>query len=191
MEIKNILSFDAETNGLWGDAFSIGALLYKNGVEVSRFIGRCPIRGNVDKYVNECVLPEMTTISVTHSNYEHLLKDFMKWRAENKEGATEIVHMGVPVEAKLFYDARRLGYIGDFDGPYPLVDVSAIPEIGDSVDTYNKKYGIAPDSADFAGGTHNPLYDSAAAAAAYMHWLARYKEIKEFWKKEMLRICTC
>ena len=54
--------------------------------------------------------------------------------------------------------------------------ICTIPEIGDSVDGYNAKYGISPDPEQFAGGTHNPLYDSAAAAAAYQHWLGRQAE---------------
>lgn len=88
---------------------------------------------------------------------------------ENKEGADVLVHMGVPVESKLFIDAHNMGILGDFDGPYPLIDCSALPEIGTSVDTYNANNGISIPS--FEGGTHNPLYDSYAAALAYRHWL--------------------
>ena len=79
--------------------------------------------------------------------------------------------MSVPVEARLYMDAHREGLIDDFGGPYPLIDPSAIPEIGTSVDTYNEIHGCGPDPEEFEGGTHNPLYDSAAAYAAYRHWL--------------------
>ena len=171
--LPRILSFDAETNGLWGEAFSIGAILYaEDGTEEARFVGRCPIEEDVNGWVAENVLPQIEAISVTHATYEELLRDFMEWRALHKEGAIELVHMGCPVEARLFLDAHASGIIGDWDGPYPLVDASAIPEIGDSVDGYNAAHGISPDPAEFAGGTHNPLYDSAAAAVAYRHWLA-------------------
>ncbi|MBR2544462.1 hypothetical protein IKF04_04165 [Candidatus Saccharibacteria bacterium] len=171
--MKKMLTFDAETNGLWGQAFAIGAILYnEDGTEAASFVGRCPIGEEVNPWVAENVLPQMEAIPVTHVSYEALLRSFMDWRATHKDGATELVHMGVPVEARLFLDAHRMGIIGDWDGPYPLVDVSAIPEIGDSVDGYNAAHGISPDSVEFAGGTHNPLYDSAAAAAAYRHWLA-------------------
>ena len=179
--LRPILSFDAETNGLWGQAFAIGAVLYgADGREEARFVGRCPIEEATDGWVAENVLPQMTSIPETHATYEELLGAFMAWRAAHKDGATELVHMGVPVEARLFLDAHRLGIIGDWDGPYPLVDVSAIPEIGDSVDGYNATHGISPDPAEFAGGTHNPLYDSAAAATAYRHWLhSRDDELTE------------
>lgn len=170
-----ILSIDAETNGLWGKAFAIGAILYgSDGREAARFIGRCPIKESVDPWVEENVLPQLEGVPVEYSSYEELLRAFMAWRAAHKDGATELVHMGVPVEARLFLDAHRMGIIGDWDGPYPLVDVSALPEIGDSVDGYNAAHGISPDSAEFDGGTHSPLYDAAAAAVAYRHWLLSY-----------------
>ncbi len=169
--MNKILSFDAETNGLWGQAFSIGAVLFADGVIVEKFIGRCPIEEDVDGWVAENVIPEMAGIPVNYSSYEELLRAFMEWRSTRKENAIELVHMGVPVEARLFLDAHKLGIIGDWDGPYPLVDCSAIPEIGDSVDGYNAAHGISPDAAELEGGTHNPLYDSVAAAVAYGHWL--------------------
>jgi hypothetical protein len=167
-----ILSFDAETDGLYGPAFAIGAFLFKDGVKVASFIGRYRLTGEINPWVKENVLPKMEGIPENYSSYEELLRGFFEWRKAHKDGATEIVHMGVPVEAKLFIDAHAMGIIGDFDGPYPLVDVSAIPEIGTSVDSYNAEHGCAPDPAEFEGGTHNPLYDSAAAANAYLHWLA-------------------
>ena len=174
--MKKILSFDAETNGLWGQAFSIGAILYSpEGQELDRFVGRCPIEEEVNDWVAENVLPQMKGIRVDYSSYRELLKAFMAWRAARKEGALELVHVGVPVEARLFIDAHNMDIIGDWDGPFPLVDASAIPEIGDSVDGYNAKYGITPDPAEYAGGTHNPLYDSAAAAVAYLHWMRNHQ----------------
>lgn len=170
-----VLSFDAETNGLWGQAFAIGAILYgSDGQEAASFIGRCPIKESVDPWVEENVLPQLEGVPVEYSSYEELLRAFMAWRAAHRGGATEIVHMGVPVEARLFLDAHQMGIIGDWDGPYPLVDVATIPEVGDSVDSYNAAHGISPDAAEFAGGTHNPLYDSAATAVAYRHWLLNY-----------------
>lgn len=165
-----IFSFDAETNGLWGQAFAVAAVLFdENGKETARFVGRCPIEGEVNPWVKDNVLPEMDGITVTHKSYKDLLKCFIEFYMEHKEGADVLVHMGTPVESKLFIDAHEMGIMGDFDGPYPLVDCSAIPEIGTSVDTYNANNGISIPS--FEGGTHNPLYDSYAAALAYRHWL--------------------
>lgn len=65
-----IFSFDAETNGLWGQAFAVAAVLFdENGDEVARFVGRCPIEGEVNPWVKENVLPEMEGIPVTHKSY--------------------------------------------------------------------------------------------------------------------------
>ena len=34
---KKVFSLDAETNGLWGQAFAIGAVIYEDGREVKTF----------------------------------------------------------------------------------------------------------------------------------------------------------
>jgi len=46
-----------------------------------------------------------------------------------------------------------------------------------SVDQFAAKHGI--DVAEFEGGTHNPLYDSAVTAAVYRHLVGGGKEEKE------------
>ena len=65
-------------------------------------------------------------------------------------------------------DMHAQGVIGDWDGPYPMLDVSGnLQQAGEdptSVDSYVKKYELSV--GEFDGGTHNPLYDSAVAAAA-------------------------
>lgn len=167
--MKKIFSFDAETNGLWGQAFAVAAVVMEDGEEVDRFIGRCPISENVDRWVAENVLPQMAGIPETHQSYISMLRDFIKFFLDHKAGADIIVHMGMPVEARLFLDAHAAGFLMDFEGPYPLIDISAFPEIHDSVDGYNAAHGIVVP--DFDGGTHNPLYDSFAAALAYEHVL--------------------
>lgn len=164
--MKNILSIDAETNGLWGKAFAIAATLHnKKGEEIKHFIGRCIIKEEVNTWVEENVLPQIELIPINYSSYREILKSFVDFYMENKENADVIVHMGLPVEAKLFLDAHELGFLGDWDAPYPLIDISAIKEIGTSVDSYNSKHGIEVSKED--GGTHNPLYDCRSAALAY------------------------
>jgi hypothetical protein len=70
---------------------------------------------------------------------------------------------------------HTMGVIGDWDGPYPLLDVSGnlrqASEDPTSVDSYIKKHDLAV--GEFEGGTHNPLYDSAAAAVVYRHLVAQ------------------
>jgi hypothetical protein len=189
---KKVFSFDAETNGLYGQAFSVAAITYdKEGRELNRFVGRCPIEEDVDGWVAENVLPQMEGIPETHSSYEELLKAFVDfYKAEviiqgewgpTPDGEVDvIVHCGVPVEARLFIDAVKAGLLGMFEGPLPLKDVGTLPGIGSSVDSYNKEFDLTIDPEQLVGGTHNPLYDSAAAFAAYSHWM----KIHGFWTAE-------
>lgn len=173
--MKKILSFDAETNGLWGKPFAIGALVYdESGTEIARFVGRLPDTEVTDAWVKENVLPKIIGIPVTHNTYEALLADFAKFYLTNKADADVLVHMGYIVEAGLLRDMHSSGVIGDWDGPYPLLDVSGnLQQAGEdptSVDGYAKKHALSV--GEFEGGTHNPLYDSAVAAAVYRHLLS-------------------
>jgi hypothetical protein len=170
-----IFSFDAETNGLWGQAFAIGALVYnESGAELARFVGRLPDEAVTDQWVRDNVLPQLTGLPVTHATYESLLADFAKFYLANKQDADIVVHMGYIVEAKLLRDAHNMGLIGDWDGPYPLYDLTGnLQQVGEdptSVDAYIKKYNL--EVRDF-GGTHNPLYDSEVAARVYLHLKTR------------------
>ncbi len=165
-----IFSFDAETNGLWGKAFSIAALVYdEQGKEIARFIGRCPIEGETNSWVAENVLPKMEDIPVSHNSYDELLADFAKFYLANKIDAHIIVHMGVPVESSLLKDMHSCGFIEDWDGPYPLIDIAGnLQQAGEdptSVDKYVTKYGLNVPK----GNTHNPLYDSEVAAVVFAH----------------------
>ncbi len=175
MENKKRMYIDAETNALWGEAFALAGIITEDRKVVDTFLARCPIEGNINPWVAENVIPKMTGIEETHGDYSAMLKAFAEWYLPyRKNNVDVIVHMGVPVEAKVFLDLHEKGLIGDRDAPYPLIDISAIPEIKDSVDSYNEAHGTMPDSA-LSGGTHNPLYDCFACASAYEHWLVNYK----------------
>ena len=176
--MQKIFSFDAETNGLWGQPFSIAALVYdENGKETARFVGRCPIGGEVNSFVAENVLPQMQGIEESHDSYDALIAAFAEFYLREKKDAAVIAHMATPVESGLLRDMHSRGKIGDWDGPYPLMDIAGcLAQAGEdptSCDGYATKYGVAVDAAEFAGGTHNPLYDSAQAAAVYRHLVGR------------------
>jgi len=172
--MKKVFSFDAETNGLWGQAFAIGALVYdEQGTEIARFVGRLPDTEVTDSWVRENVLPKIADIPVTHSDYDALLADFAEFYKANKEGADVVVHMGFIVEVKILRDLHERKLIGDWDAPYPLYDVSgnlqAVGADPTSVDKFVVEHNLSV--GEFAGGTHNPLYDSAVAAVVYRHLL--------------------
>lgn len=171
MNQTKILSWDSETNGLWGKAFAIGAVLYQNGVEVASFYARCPIEGQIDPWVNEHVLPQMEGMVQTHNSYDELIQAFAKFFMENKQDADVIFHMGTPVESRVVLDMHDHGYLGTWDGAYPWLDIAGCLQHAGfdptSVDSYNAEKGIVVPMPE-SGGTHNPLYDSRAAALCYM-----------------------
>ena len=166
-----IFSFDAETNGLTGKAFALSAVVLQDGIETAKFVDRCPIEGDVDGWVATNVLPQMTDIPVTCTSYEEMLAKFFGFFKEHKDGADVIFHMGLPVEARVIIDAHDLGILGPFEGAYPWIDLSGVL-LGKgydptTVDGYNSGHGIVVNIDDVVGGTHNPLYDSRAAALCY------------------------
>ena len=172
--MKKVFSFDAETNGLWGQAFAIGALVYdESGAEIARFVGRLPDTEVTDAWVKENVLPKIGDIPVTHNDYASLLASFAEFYKANKKDADVIVHMGFIVEVKILRDLHAAGLIGDWDAPYPLYDVSGNLQAAGadptSVDKFVTEHNLSV--GEFAGGTHNPLYDSAVAAVVYRHLL--------------------
>ncbi len=168
---RKIMSWDCETNGLWGQAFAIGAVIYQDRIETTSFYARCPIQGKVNPWVAENVIPQMVDMEVTHQTYEEMLAAFAKFFLENKADADIIFHMGIPVEARVVLDMHDLGFIGDWDGAYPWLDIAgcllAKGFAATSVDSFNREHGIEVPQLE-AGGTHNPLYDSRAAALCYM-----------------------
>jgi len=197
MSPTKIFSFDAETDGLWGNPFAIAAIVYEkkrlsgaqlqskhgNGsyppendpsdfywVKTSNFIAKLPTHCVENSWVKENVLPTLADIAPTHSTYKAMLSDFADFYKANKEGADVICHMGYIVEAHLLREMRRLEMIGEWDAPYPLLDVSgnlqAAGEDPTSVDSYAKKHRL--EIADY-GTTHNPLYDCEVAAKVYIH----------------------
>jgi hypothetical protein len=182
---KKVFSFDAETDGLWGDVFSIGAIVYEYKPEIDRGVdgkraGYWQVAASIvlnlggenvkTPWVRENVLPNLESVGITHVSYEDMLRDFSLFYMKHKEGADCITHMGYIVEAQLLREMHRLQLIGDWDAPYPLYDISgnlqAAGEDATSPDKYITKNNIKIPG--YYGGEHNPLYDSAVAALAYI-----------------------
>lgn len=170
-------SFDAETDGLWGRPFALGALVYdEQGNEISRFAARLPDDVVTNEWVKGNVLPALEGVEVTHTKLRDMLGDFAKYYLQEKEDRNVIVHMGVPVESGVLRGMHSKGMIGDFDGPYPLIDVAGHLQMAGedptSPDAYVKKHGLYIPT-DFAGETHNPLYDSEVAYRVWRHLMQR------------------
>lgn len=185
---KYIMSIDAETDGLWGQPFSLAGILYNSetGEEVDKICFRLPNEIVTDTWVKENVLQTLNfPITHGHNNfhdqfielegrlekgYKEMLKDFSLWYLKHKDESEILWHMGHIVESHLFREMHRLGLIGDWDAPYCPIEVSAYLEMAgessDSVDSYAKKHNLA--LKDY-GTTHNPLYDCEVAYKVYRH----------------------
>lgn len=164
--MKPVLSWDAETNGLWGRAFAIGAVLIAPDTDMKIFRARIPLH-NPMPWIRENILPHIDNIRITHEKYEDMLADFASFLNSSID-ASIIVHMGYIVEAKILRDMYDLKLITEFGAPYPLLDVSGHLEMAGhdptSVDRYLNSMNIhAP------GNPHDPVFDSLQAALAYIH----------------------
>jgi hypothetical protein len=166
-----IFSIDAETNGLYGQAFSIAAVVTDDSREIARYTGRCPINGQIDDFVAKEILPNMKDIPENVKDYNDLLEDFWKFYSKHKKGAEIIAHVPCPVESKILRDmvekdlTNRIG-----EGPFPLIDTSSIlrsrKENPTDLEAYVKKHKL---KISFEGKVHNPLYDAIVAETIYRH----------------------
>lgn len=172
-----VFSFDAETNGLWGQAFAVSAAVYEDGQLTDSFTAYLGADGVTDQWVRDNVLPKLGDLAVTHTNYDAMLASFAEFYLAHKKDADVIAHMGVPVETKVLLDMHSRGLIGDWDGPFPFLDVAGVLKAKGfdptSVDSYNKSFGLMDERAEVEGlEAHHPLYDSVAAAVCYMHLMS-------------------
>jgi len=160
-----IFSFDAETDGLWGQIFAIGAVVYQDGQKIAEFYGRHDYAPK-NEWVRENVLPNLRP--ATHDTYQRLIQDFGAFYMLHKLGADVVTHMGYIVEAHLLREMRMVGAMGEWEAPYPLFDVSGNLQAAGydptSVDTYAAKFGITA-----VGATHCPVFDADITAQVYIN----------------------
>jgi len=168
--IRKVFSFDVESDGLWGAPFAIGAVVkyLESGIIIDTFQACLPDIVVTDKWVIENVLPSMEKFPVTHENRESMIKDFGKFYMAYRQ-CRIVCHIPCPVETSLIAEMHRRNLIGDFDAPFPLIDVAPmLALIGEnplSVDEYTKKHQLKVEGRK----THDPLYDADAACEVYRH----------------------
>lgn len=171
-----VLAFTAETNGLYGQAFTLAAVVIDNDEELlDVFNGRCPIVGSVDPRVQNNVVPNIDHDAYMYPNYRTMLSSFADFYLMHKDQCDIVVHMGHIVEANILRDMVEFRYITQFEGPNPLNDISGnLQQVGEnptSLDEYIIKYGIC----GIKTKTHNALVDADNAARIWMHLQSRRK----------------
>lgn len=161
--MQKLFSFDVETDGLYGDGFAVGAVVFENGVEVARFSGIAEQEKVKNEWVKENVLPHLSSLPQFESKKE-LRDSFWEFWMQHKDGAVCIGDFGSPVESYWFrqcveddLDARQ------WDGPYPLHEVG----------TLLLAKGIDPDInriqfSGYEGVAHNPVDDAIASVLTWI-----------------------
>ncbi len=166
---KKFFSVDAETNGLrGGEHFAIWAVVADAKWNViDTFEWRANIKGEVNTWVRDNVLPKLESMDITFDSEEELIKAFWDFWTKHKNDSVVVAHMPNPVETQLFDKGiEKYGFGWMFDGPYGIDTLETILPKRDSVDSYIQENNL---TVPFDGETHHPMYDCLAALVAYVH----------------------
>lgn len=169
--MMKVLSVDAETNGLMGQPFAVGAVYTDSDGHAETYVDRCGVVGEIDPWVLANVIPALDGIDYPPGRrYVEMLADFAAWFDARKDGARVIAHVAWPVEARLFTDMIGLLDRDPFSGPFPLHDLATLLYsrgwASISADAYIQDQGLAVPLAEGLS-PHNPLYDAAVAEVAW------------------------
>ncbi|MDZ7786476.1 MAG: hypothetical protein U5L95_05140 [Candidatus Saccharibacteria bacterium] len=123
------LCFDLESNGLHGRAFAAGALIIdKNGEVHDEFTARVEIEGEVDEWVKDNVLPQITDMQITHGSYKAMCDSFWRWFVPAQEKSDYVlVSNGYPVEYRFLMDCQQADPKQRYwEHPFPVIDLSSL-----------------------------------------------------------------
>lgn len=152
-----IFCFDVESDGLYGEGFAYGAVVFdEQGLEIS-YSQLCCLEGIQDQWVKENCLPYLTDLPKAESRQrvrQSFWRFFMKWK-EQCHVFSDVVY---PVDAQFLRQCAQEND-GAWDAPYPLLDVASIMfACGEDPLADGALYtGIK-------GNAHHPLYDARVSA---------------------------
>ena len=154
-------SFDAETDGLYGDVWAIGAVV-QDGAKQKVFAGQIDPIGVQNEWARQNVVP---FVSLPGYPSARALRDaFWAFWLEHREGAICIADFGSPVESGLF----RVCVADDPEarqwlGPYPLHEVgTALLCAGIDPDVDRREFSQLSGLIN-----HNPVDDALASLATW------------------------
>jgi hypothetical protein len=163
--VTMIFSFDAETDGLYGPVWAIGAVIIRpGGVIETVFSGQLDPTPDVvtDPWVREHIVPVVKL--PLYQSRSHLLDAFWAVWTQYREQVIAVADFGTPVEAGLFRACIDLDREArQWQGPYPLHELgTALLLNGVDVDV---------DRREFAGRgylvQHDPVDDAKAAGLCW------------------------
>jgi hypothetical protein len=169
----DVLCFDAESNGLHGEAFAVGGVVCREGRVIERFFARCPIAGDVDPWVRDNVLPPLADERETHATAREMRNAFWVWLTTPRENTIVAVDCGWPVETGLLSACVADDPSRAFKGPYPLDEVASYLRAA-RLDPLASYAGVVLPNE--AAQKHHPVWDATVSALCVEMSLRRIAE---------------
>lgn len=184
MKTTYIVSVDAESNGLGGEVFAVGAVLVEvrtdtpAGARRERWYGAIDCPAPVNLWVKENVLPHL--LYRTHGTQQQMLESFWLWldRTLERTKATILVDVGFPVEARLICDLLRPDPERAWKLNAPVLDLASLL-VAHGFDGFNvpRESWAREQFGEVRWSAHNPTDDAEMAAGAFLALARRKPEI--------------
>lgn len=157
-----IFSHDAETDGLYGEPWAIGAVVLTEQGVTESFAAQLDPSVVTDPWVRENIVP-VVDLPRTKTR-EDLLEGFWAFWLEHREDSLCVADFGVPVEAYVFRKCVEFDTPSRMRlGPYPQHELgSALLLAGIDPDTDRRQMAGYPGLVQ-----HNPLHDAIAAGICW------------------------
>lgn len=152
-------AFDAETDGLYGEAFAIAAVVIDNAGHIEdSFSGTASLEDVADAWTLENCVPHLSGIP-KYPDRKALREAFWLFYLKYREACDIVADVPYPVESQLMRQCVEEHSGSTFLGPYPLIDVASV--------FYAKGMDPQTDRIAFSGQQgqpHNPMTDAIASA---------------------------
>ena len=168
METQLLLSIDAEIDGLYGEAFAIGAVVLSTSGEVlDTFVGKAEEERIKSAWVRENSLPYLLDLPA-YNTREQLHEAFWAFYLRWRERCVILADVPYPVEAGLLRQCvtKDLSTRAELS-PFPLIDLASVLYA----------HGLDPliDRMDFCGKQgrrHHPLDDAIISGLSLIKAMA-------------------
>ena len=160
-----IFCFDAETDGLYGEVWAIGAVVLDDDMVTHSFGYRLDADVVTDPWVRRCVVPAVVGHIGTAESREQMLDGFWEFWTEHRDDALAVADFGAPVEAGLFRACVELDRENrQWLGPYPLHELgTALLAAGVDPDVDRRAFCSRPSDLP----NHNPVGDSVTSGRCW------------------------
>jgi hypothetical protein len=119
--MKKLTFLDCESAGLRGEVFAAALVDQDGAVLFDGFFRHPDLETN--PWLKENVAPNLT--GTEFKSLGEFQESFAKVWLEHKDCPC-VTHMGAPVEANFFQQLWEAGLIGEFEGPYPMLDTATL-----------------------------------------------------------------